>query len=96
MPAFVELVPLAFIFKGCLTLLKILQILFSIIAVAFAGCFLFTKNFHFIGYMFIFSGSTMLVVGLIEFKKNKKIMGWLQVVVFILSIFASIPYFLLF
>ncbi|MGE7023492.1 DUF3953 domain-containing protein [Solibacillus cecembensis] len=44
--------------------------------------------------MFIFSGLTMLVFGLIEFKKNKKIVGWFLVVVFILSIFVAIQYFI--
>ncbi len=89
-PTFVEIVPLAFMFKGWLTLLKILQILFSIIAVTFFGCFLFTKDNHFFAYMFLFSGLTMLVSGLIEFKKNKKIAGWVLVFVFILSVFVAI------
>ena len=89
-PTFVEIVPLAFMFKGWLTLLKILQILFSIIAAAFGGCFLFTKDNHFFAYMFLFSGLTMLVCGLIEFNKNKKITGWMLVVVFILSVFVAI------
>ena len=75
-------------------MLKVLQILFSIIAVAFACYFLFAKNFHLIAYMFIFSGLTMLVSGLIEFKKDKKIVGWFLVVVFILSIFVAIQYFI--
>lgn len=71
-------------------MLKILQILFLIIAVAFFACFLFAKDSDFIAYMFIISGLSMLVNGLIEFKKNKKILGWVLVVVFILSVLVAI------
>ena len=40
--------------------------------------------------MNIFLGLTMLVAGLIEFKKGKKIGGWMLVCVFILFIFTAI------
>ena len=40
--------------------------------------------------MNIFFGLAMLVAGLIEFKKGKKIGGWMLVCVFILFIFTAI------
>ena len=71
-------------------MLKILQILFSIITVAFAGFVLYTKDFQFVLFMNVFLGLTMLVVGLQEFKKNKKITGWMGIGVFVFSIYAAI------
>jgi len=75
-------------------LLKILQIIFSIIAVAFAGYGLFTKDFQFQGYMILFLGLTMLVAGLQEFKRNKKITGWMLIGVFVFSTFVAIQSFM--
>lgn len=75
-------------------MLKILQIIFSIIAVAFAGYGLFTKDFQFQGYMILFLGLTMLVAGLQEFKRNKKITGWMLIGVFVFSTFVAIQSFM--
>lgn len=68
-------------------MLKILQIIFSIIAVAFAGYGLFTKDFQFQAYMILFLGLTMLVLGLQEFKRKKKTVGWMLIGVFVFLIF---------
>lgn len=76
-------------------MLRILQILFSIITLAFAGYGLFTKDFQFQAYMISFLGFTMLVVGLQEFKRNNKIIGWLLMGVFAFSIFVAIQSFML-
>ncbi|MER1985219.1 MAG: DUF3953 domain-containing protein [Solibacillus sp.] len=75
-------------------MLKILQIIFSIIAVAFAGYGLFTKDFQFQAYMILFLGLTMLVLGLQEFKRNKKIMGCMLIGVFVFLIFVAIQIFM--
>ena len=75
-------------------MLKILHILFSIITVAFAGYGLFTKDFQFQAYMILFLGLTMLVLGLQEFKRNNKVMGWILIGVFPFSIFAAIQSFM--
>jgi len=45
--------------------------------------------------MFLFAGLAILMLGLKEFKRNKKMWGWMLVVAFILSIFVAIPYFTL-
>ena len=45
--------------------------------------------------MMFFLGLTMLVMGLQEFKKERKAYGWLLVVVFLFSLFVSIQGFLL-
>ena len=79
---------------GGFCLLKILRIIFLIIAVAFAGYGLFTKDFQFQGYMMLFLGLTTLVSGIQEFKRNKKIMGWLLIGGFALLIFVSIQSFM--
>ena len=76
-------------------MLKILQILFSIITVAFAGYGLFTRDFQFQAYMMLFLGLTMLVLGLQEVKRNKKVTGWMLIGVFAFSIFAAIQSFML-
>ena len=81
--------------KGGVALLKILQILFSIITVALAGYGLVTQDFQFGAYMNLFLGLTMLVLGLQEFKRNKKITGWMLIGVFAFSIFVTIQSFML-
>ena len=67
--------------------LTILQILFSIIVVALAGYGLFTADFRFQVYMILFLGLTMLVMGLKEFNRNKKVSGWMLISVFAFSMF---------
>ena len=69
---------------------KVLIVLFLFTLICLIACFLFTKNYYFIVVMNIFLGLTMLVAGLIEFKKGKKIGGWMLVCVFILFIFTAI------
>jgi hypothetical protein len=71
-------------------LLKILHILFSIITVILAGYGLITGDFQFQAYMILFLGLTMLILGLQEFKRNKKMSGWLLIGVFSFSIFVVI------
>ena len=76
-------------------MLKIFQIIFSIITVALAGYGLFTKDFQFSAYMNLFLGLTMLVLGLQEFKRNKKFSGWLLIGVFAFSMIVVIQSFML-
>lgn len=75
-------------------MLKILQILFSIITVVLAAYGLFTEDFRFQAYMILFLGLAMLMLGLQEFKRNKKLSGWLLIGVFAFSIFAAIQSFM--
>ena len=76
-------------------MLKMLQILFSIITVALAGYGLITGDFQFQAYMMLFLGLTMLVLGLKEFKRNKKWLGWMLIGVFAFSMFVAIQSFML-
>lgn len=76
-------------------MLNILRKLFSIITAALAGYSIFTGDFRFFAYMFLFAGLSMLMLGLKEFKRNKKMWGWMLVVAFILSLFVSSQYFML-
>ena len=71
-------------------MLKILQILFSIIVLALASYSLVTQDFQLQAYMILFLGLAMLVSGLQEFKKNNKITGWMLIGVFAFSIFVAI------
>lgn len=71
-------------------MLKLFKILFSITAIAFGIYGLVTQDFKFQGAMLLFMGLTFLIVGLQEFKKNKKANGWGCVAVFILSLYVSI------
>ncbi|WP_285292006.1 YczI family protein [Bacillus sp. ISL-18] len=45
--------------------------------------------------MIFLLGLTMLIFGLEEFRKERKMYGWLMVVVFLFSLFVSIQGFLL-
>lgn len=81
--------------KGEKILLKILHFVFSVIAISLAAYGLITKNFEFQHYMIFFLGLMMLIMGLQEFKKERKAYGWLFIIVFLFSLFVSIQGFLL-
>ncbi|WP_251037562.1 DUF3953 domain-containing protein [Paenibacillus albidus] len=74
----------------------LLRILFSIISVAVAGYGIISNNFDYQPFMILALGLTMLVMGLQEFKQNKKRQGWLLMIIFALSIFVSIQGFMLY
>jgi hypothetical protein len=76
-------------------LLKIIRYVLSVLTIFFATHGLITKNFQFSHIMVFFLGLTMLVMGLEEFRKERKAKGWIFVVVFLYSIFVSIQGFLL-
>jgi hypothetical protein len=76
-------------------LLLILLILFSTVTLVLAGYGLVTGSFAFQGYMMLFLGLTMLVMGIQEIQKNKKLIGWLLIGVFGSSLYVSIQSFLL-
>ena len=63
-------------------LFKILQILFSIITIALASYGLITQDFQLGAYMILFLGLSMLLAGLQEFKRDKKLSGWMLIGVF--------------
>lgn len=75
-------------------MLKILQILFSIITVALAGYGIVTQDFRLQAYMILFLGLAMLFSGLQEFQKNKKVTGWMLVSVFAFSMIVVIQSFI--
>jgi len=64
----------------------ILKVIFSVIAALLAGYGLITKNFEFHSYAMFFLSLMMLVMGLEEFRKERKVMGWISIVVFISTI----------
>lgn len=76
-------------------MLKILQILFSIIVLVLAGYGLFTKDFQFQAYTILFLSLTMLVLGIQQFKQNSKLVGGFLIGVFVFSMFVAIKSFLL-
>ncbi|MFC9709021.1 DUF3953 domain-containing protein [Paenibacillus sp. NPDC056933] len=73
-----------------------LRILFSIITVAIAGYGIISNNFDFQPFMILALGLSILVMGLQEFKQNKKRQGWLMMIVFTFSLFVSIRGIMLF
>ncbi|RPF50271.1 DUF3953 domain-containing protein [Aquisalibacillus elongatus] len=64
-------------------MLKILRIIFSVIAGIFAVYALMTKNFEVYPYMFLFLSLMMLVMGLEELQKGRKGYGWLSIMTFL-------------
>ena len=76
-------------------MLKILRYVLSVITLLFASYGLITKDFKFGDFMIFFLGLTMLVMGLEEFRKERKVMGWCLIAVFLLSLFVSIEGFIL-
>ena len=76
-------------------MLKILRYIFSIVAFLLAAYGLITKSYVLGDIMIFFLGLTMLVMGLEELKNERKVIGWLLIVVFAFSLFVSIEGFLL-
>lgn len=76
-------------------LLKILQIVFSIIAGALATYGLITRDYQLNFLMIFFLGLFMLTLGIKEFQRERKAYSWLLIGVFLFSIFVSIQGFVL-
>lgn len=76
-------------------MLKLLRYVLSPVVLIIAVYGLITKNFDFQSLMILLLGLLMLVMGLEEFRKKKKTLGWLLIVVFIFSLFVSIQGFLI-
>ncbi|RIU93264.1 DUF3953 domain-containing protein [Oceanobacillus picturae] len=73
-----------------LSLLKILRFIFAAVAMFFAVYGITTGDFKFQPYMVFFLGLMMLVMGLEEFKNERKSYGVLLVIVFLLLLFVSV------
>lgn len=67
----------------------------SIITLLFAFYGRITKDFKFVDIMILFLGLTMLVLGIEEFQKERKVTGWFLIAVFLFSLYVSIEGFLL-
>ncbi|WP_338472597.1 YczI family protein [Niallia sp. XMNu-256] len=76
-------------------LLKNLRYVLSVITFLFASYGLITGDFKYGGIMIFFLGLTMLVMGLEEIRNERKVVGWLLIIVFLFSIYVSIEGFLL-
>lgn len=76
-------------------MLKILHYVFSAVTLFFAFYGLITKNFEFYHLMLFFLGLAMLVSGLREFQKGRKVIGWLMVAVFSFALFTAIQWYLI-
>ncbi|MCM2531658.1 DUF3953 domain-containing protein [Neobacillus pocheonensis] len=77
-------------------MLKISRIILAVIVILISGIGLFTKIFDFQPYMMFFFSLFMLVMGLEEFQKGRKGIGWISIVVFLFLLFVSIQGFLLY
>lgn len=75
-------------------MLKILRYIASTVTLLFAAYGLITKDYKFGNIMMLFLGLTMLFMGLEEFRKNRKGMGWLLITVFLFVIYVSIKGFI--
>lgn len=71
-------------------LLTILQIVFSIIVVSLSTYGIITGDYQLNYLMIFFLGVLLLILGLKEFQKERKVNGWLFIGVFLFSIFVSI------
>ncbi|MGP4063310.1 YczI family protein [Oceanobacillus sp. M65] len=71
-------------------MLKILRFIFVAVAIFFAVYGLTTGDFKFQPYMVFFVGLMMLVMGLEEFKKERKLYGVLLVIAFLFLLFVSL------
>ncbi|TSB47932.1 DUF3953 domain-containing protein [Alkalicoccobacillus porphyridii] len=70
-------------------MLKILITISSIIVLIISAFGLLTNNHDLLPYMFLFLSLSMLLLGLLEFKRNRRV-GWILVSVFIVTFFVFI------
>ncbi|WP_332870795.1 YczI family protein [Lysinibacillus xylanilyticus] len=75
-------------------LLKILQIVFSIIVGSLSAYGLITRDYQLNFLTILFLGLFMLTLGIKEFQRENKFYGWLLLGVFLFSVFVSIQGFL--
>ncbi|WP_375106382.1 DUF3953 domain-containing protein [Lysinibacillus fusiformis] len=71
-------------------LLTILQIVFSILVVSFSTYGIITGDYRLNFLMILFLGVLLLILGLKEFQKERKVNGWLYIGVFLFLVFVSI------
>jgi|GEM_PF-2307328 len=74
-------------------MLMILRIIFSVIAIIFAILAIESKNIDYAMYMLLALGLTMLMTGIQEINQNKKLIGWLLILIFPLNLFVFIQHF---
>lgn len=77
-------------------MLIFLRVLFSIVTIAIAGYSLITGDYEYQAYMTLSLGLTMLVTGIHEYQNNKKVSGWLFILLFALFLYLSIHRLILF
>ncbi|MFB7157351.1 YczI family protein [Lysinibacillus sp. NPDC056232] len=75
-------------------LLKILQIVFSIIAFSLSAYGLITQDYQLNYLMILFLGLFMLTLGIKEFQRERKVYGWFLIGLFLFSVFVSIQSFM--
>ncbi|MCA1042244.1 YczI family protein [Bacillus infantis] len=76
-------------------MLMILRVILAVISASIAVYGLITANFEFQSYMLFFLGLMMLVMGLEEFQKERKVMGWISIMAFVFVLFVSLQGFFL-
>ncbi|WP_368664801.1 DUF3953 domain-containing protein [Lysinibacillus sp. AR18-8] len=74
-------------------LLTILQIIFSIIVVSLSTYSMITSDYQLSFLVLFFLGLLILVLGIKEFQRERKVSGWFHIGVFLFSIFVSIQIF---
>jgi Protein of unknown function (DUF3953) len=73
----------------------ILRVIFAVIIASIAGYGLITGDFEFQSYMLFFLSLMMLVMGLEEFQKERKVTGWISIIAFVFVLFVSLQGFFL-
>ena len=71
-------------------MLLILRVIFAVIVAIIGGYGLITKNFEFQSYMLFFLCLMMLVMGLEEFQKGRKVYAWISIFAFLFILFVSL------
>lgn len=75
-------------------LLKILQLVSSIIVISLSAYGLITRDYQLNFLMIFFLGLFMLILGIKEFQRERSIYGWLLIAVCLFTLFVSIQNFI--
>ncbi|MGG0412592.1 DUF3953 domain-containing protein [Peribacillus simplex] len=75
--------------------MKIVRIILAIVVIVLSGYSLITQTLELMPYYMFFLGALILVIGLAELRKDRKVWGYMNIAISLFVFFASIQAFLM-
>ncbi|PAL04333.1 hypothetical protein B8W99_27140 [Peribacillus simplex] len=75
--------------------MKVVRIILAIVVIVLSGYSLIAQTLELMPYYMFFLGALILVIGLAELQKDRKVWGYMNIVISLFVFFASIQAFLM-